>query len=304
MDKLFHFQAENNAIKIKGQGGQQFYSDAEAEEKPLAKKEVIVRKDQPEAGSYKLDIGYATDENSDNENLSLKATSKMNNSKLSKFKNLSTQKHDGDDDLSQEEDLNHEQSTQSTEQSKLKIKKSNSILENARKEIASVSSKNHLIKQQDVKYHIQQQERLVDSDAEVKNVAAKNEIIDSLKNHKYRHLIFSNYIAESSFKKHLTIVYRGLVYSTKCLRGPSDKYIESKKVMVKRPSCKIQQKPNSQQNNLKYIIRLKREDTFVGFRRNTDPYLLIKGASRSNIEIQKRNRRNLKYRTPNKTFLL
>ncbi|EAS04951.1 NLI interacting factor-like phosphatase (macronuclear) [Tetrahymena thermophila SB210] len=235
MDKLFHFQAGSNNIKIKGQPGLQYYSDAEVEQKPYANKEVIVKKENPEGGVFKLDFGYATDENSDNENFSLKATSKMNNGKLSKFKNLSTQKHDGDNDLNQDEDLNNELSTQLTEPSKLKIKKSNSILENARKEVASVLQKNHLVKQHDLKSHIQMQERLIDSDAEAKNVAAKNEIIDSLKNHRYRHLIFSNYIAESSFKKHLTLVYRGLVYSTRCLKGPSEKYIESKKVNMKRP---------------------------------------------------------------------
>ena len=51
-----------------------------------------------------------------------------------------------------------------------------------------------------------------------------------INNHSYRHLIFAPYCTESTFKKHLTLTYRGLVYSKKCLKGPSDSFIKSKQV--------------------------------------------------------------------------
>ncbi|KAL4450499.1 hypothetical protein ABPG74_019397 [Tetrahymena malaccensis] len=72
----------------------------------------------------------------------------------------------------------------------------------------------------------------VDSDAEARRIAKKNEIIDALQSHPFRHLIFSNSVTEATFKKHLTLTYRGLVYARKCLKGPSDKFIKSKQVAV------------------------------------------------------------------------
>ncbi len=39
----------------------------------------------------------------------------------------------------------------------------------------------------------------------------------------------------SVFKKHLAMVYRGLTYSLKFLKGPSDKFIKSKEVKLNVP---------------------------------------------------------------------
>ena len=59
----------------------------------------------------------------------------------------------------------------------------------------------------------------------------ETEKIESIiNNHSYRHLIFAPFCTESTFKKHLTLTYRGLVYSKKCLKGPSDSFIKSKHV--------------------------------------------------------------------------
>ena len=38
---------------------------------------------------------------------------------------------------------------------------------------------------------------------------------------------------KETFRKHLTLTYRGLVYAKKCLKGPSDKFIQTKLVTVK-----------------------------------------------------------------------
>ena len=48
--------------------------------------------------------------------------------------------------------------------------------------------------------------------------------------HEFRHLIFSPQCSESVFKRHLTIIYRGLIYAKKCLKGPSENYLKSKQI--------------------------------------------------------------------------
>eukprot|EP00828_Plagiopyla_frontata_P043924 TRINITY_DN7017_c0_g1_i2.p1 TRINITY_DN7017_c0_g1~~TRINITY_DN7017_c0_g1_i2.p1 ORF type:complete len:402 (+),score=43.53 TRINITY_DN7017_c0_g1_i2:146-1351(+) len=53
--------------------------------------------------------------------------------------------------------------------------------------------------------------------------------------HPYKHLIFSGNCTENEFKRHIALVYRGLVYSKKCLKGPSEKYIASKQVKLPNP---------------------------------------------------------------------
>jgi len=48
--------------------------------------------------------------------------------------------------------------------------------------------------------------------------------------HEFRHLVFSPQCSELVFKRHLTIIYRGLIYARKCLKGPSDNYLKSKQI--------------------------------------------------------------------------
>lgn len=72
----------------------------------------------------------------------------------------------------------------------------------------------------------------INSDAETKNLEQKQEKIRAINNHPYRHLIFSPYVTESLLKKHLSITYRGLVYSVKCLKGPTEKFIKTKQVSL------------------------------------------------------------------------
>lgn len=71
-----------------------------------------------------------------------------------------------------------------------------------------------------------------DTDCEAKKINEVKEQIDALKHHPWRHLIFSHQINEETFKKHLILTYRGLVYAKKCLKGPSDKFIKTKQVLV------------------------------------------------------------------------
>jgi hypothetical protein len=53
-----------------------------------------------------------------------------------------------------------------------------------------------------------------------------------VRTHKWKQLIFSPSITQESFMRHLNTTYRGLVYSKKCLKSPSDKFIQSKQVCL------------------------------------------------------------------------
>ena len=75
----------------------------------------------------------------------------------------------------------------------------------------------------------------INSDAETKNLEQKHEKVKAINNHPYRHLIFCPIVTESTLKKHLSITYRGLVYSVKCLKGPTDKFIKTKQVSLIDP---------------------------------------------------------------------
>ncbi|CAD8056861.1 unnamed protein product [Paramecium sonneborni] len=55
---------------------------------------------------------------------------------------------------------------------------------------------------------------------------------DKLIDHPFRHLIFNPTIQEEIFQKHLRITQRGLIYSKRCLKGPSDQFIEKKKISL------------------------------------------------------------------------
>lgn len=70
----------------------------------------------------------------------------------------------------------------------------------------------------------------VNSSEQIKKNKDRVGIENIINNHSYRHLIFAPYCTESTFKKHLLLTYRGLVYSKKCLKGPSESFIKSKQV--------------------------------------------------------------------------
>eukprot|EP01017_Pseudomicrothorax_dubius_P030216 TRINITY_DN3749_c0_g3_i3.p1 TRINITY_DN3749_c0_g3~~TRINITY_DN3749_c0_g3_i3.p1 ORF type:complete len:434 (+),score=91.62 TRINITY_DN3749_c0_g3_i3:90-1391(+) len=65
------------------------------------------------------------------------------------------------------------------------------------------------------------------------NEASKRQEAKGLDAHPFRHLIFNPSIDETRFKKHLVMIYKGLVYSAKCLKGPSDKFIKAKQVDIR-----------------------------------------------------------------------
>lgn len=79
----------------------------------------------------------------------------------------------------------------------------------------------------------------INSSNKAENFRKKKSIETAINDHPFRNLIFSPYITESNFKRHLTITYRGLVYAKKCLKGPSETYIRAKQVnLVESKSSK------------------------------------------------------------------
>lgn len=54
-----------------------------------------------------------------------------------------------------------------------------------------------------------------------------------LQSHPFRNLIFSPYVGDMSFKKHLMIVYKGLVYSKKFLKVHISEYKREKSINLK-----------------------------------------------------------------------
>jgi len=60
----------------------------------------------------------------------------------------------------------------------------------------------------------------------------KNKQDDKLINHPFRHLIFGPSVNEVVYKKYIILTQRGLIYAKKCLKGPSDKFIKSKQVVL------------------------------------------------------------------------
>lgn len=67
------------------------------------------------------------------------------------------------------------------------------------------------------------------SDTEVKKSKKEEPIVP------YRSLYFSPTLNYEKFKNHLHSVHRGLVYSTKSLKSPSEKFISSKQVIIPDP---------------------------------------------------------------------
>ncbi len=66
----------------------------------------------------------------------------------------------------------------------------------------------------------------------IKNIYYNPHKDDKLKDHPFRHLIFSPHIPEQIFKRHLNMLYRGLLYAKNCLKGPSESFLEKKKITL------------------------------------------------------------------------
>lgn len=73
------------------------------------------------------------------------------------------------------------------------------------------------------------------SETESKTLQAIEKRITTLETHPYINLMFSPNKRVSVFKKHLAMCFRGLTYSLKFLKGPSEKFIKSKEVVLNKP---------------------------------------------------------------------
>ncbi len=92
----------------------------------------------------------------------------------------------------------------------------------------------------------------IDNRLNIKEEAAKeepNEHHDKIHKHPYRHLIGTT-IDKDSFKKHMGMLYRGTVYSIKFLKGPSEKYLNSKMLSLPEPKGTFYKNPGSKKKFL------------------------------------------------------
>ena len=54
--------------------------------------------------------------------------------------------------------------------------------------------------------------------------------VSSKTSHPYAHMVRGQLVTKEEFARFSTCLYKDLLYSTKCLRGPSEKFIRSKHV--------------------------------------------------------------------------
>ena len=78
-----------------------------------------------------------------------------------------------------------------------------------------------------LKNKFQEEYMEINSEAKISKKKSKEDVTIG---HPFRQLIFSPQCSDSIFKRHLTIIYRGLIYAKKCLKGPSDNYLKSKQI--------------------------------------------------------------------------
>ncbi len=57
--------------------------------------------------------------------------------------------------------------------------------------------------------------------------------------HPARYLVRSDHVADAELKKYMTLLYRGLNYSLKNLKGPSEAFISKKKVYLSETKRKF-----------------------------------------------------------------
>ena len=164
-----------------------------------------------------------------------------NNAKVSKFKSLTGEGNDFErkgEAMEEELPSNNHQGMEE-EKNGMEIE-SHDILkqqeEMLKKKMNFIGLSVETKKSHDLKMQIEPKE--INSEAKIHH---KKSAADTIRHHEFRCLIFSPSISEAVFKRHLTIIYRGLIYARKCLKGPSDNYLKSKQVdlLARKQNSKI-----------------------------------------------------------------
>lgn len=82
-------------------------------------------------------------------------------------------------------------------------------------------------------------ENEIHSGDKIKNIHYTTNILIQLENHPFRQIIFSPIISGKTFNKHQLKTYKGLIYAANCLKGPSENFLNSKKISLGEKKVKI-----------------------------------------------------------------
>ncbi|CAD8118016.1 unnamed protein product [Paramecium sonneborni] len=234
MDKLISFKAKSHVGHLKQVITQeqklQFYSEEEGEssnsqdntptpDNKLRGKPIIKQN------------GFQTDESEGGTPKSQRNIQQQHTTKMSRFSNLvNTKRIDGDVENEpnfSDTENNHEPVEQNFQEANYNIEEQAQRIQQKLSQKAQANPKLSKAKQTTSMQNLN-----TNSDQEQNKKNQQMNQKDKVAQHPFRHLIFGQYINEQSFKKHLLLTQRGLIYARKCLKGPSDKFIESKKVYL------------------------------------------------------------------------
>ncbi|CAD8059513.1 unnamed protein product [Paramecium sonneborni] len=237
MDKVYSFKAKNQVGHIKQVINQeqklQFYSEEEGE--TTKSKDNTPKTNIKPKAKAPIQNGYQTDDSDQGTPKNQKPQTKQSQApKMSRFSNLvNTKKVEGD--VEQEPDFSDQDKKQQPVQ--VQQQEGNYNIEEQAQRIQQKLSQQpqHNVKLSKTKQAVSMQNLNVNSDNEQ---TKKNQSKDKLSNHPFRHLIFGPNVNEQTFKKHLILTQRGLIYARKCLKGPSDKFIQSKKIQLSEANPK------------------------------------------------------------------
>ncbi|CAK91803.1 unnamed protein product (macronuclear) [Paramecium tetraurelia] len=234
MDKLISFKAKSHVGHLKQVITQeqklQFYSEEEGESSnsqdntPTPDNKGI-NKPNPKQN------GFQTDDSEGGTPKSQRNTQQQHTTKMSRFSNLvNTKRIDGDvenePDFSDTEnnrgpvEQGNQEANYNIEEQAQRIQQKLSLKAQANPKLAKAKQTSSM------------QNLNTNSDQEQNKKNPQLNQNNKIAQHPFRHLIFGQYINEQAFKKHLLLTQRGLIYARKCLKGPSDKFIESKKVYL------------------------------------------------------------------------
>lgn len=73
-----------------------------------------------------------------------------------------------------------------------------------------------------------------------------------VQDHNFRHLVFSNKISDTHFKKHLLITYKGARYSLD-LAQPDDEYRKNKAICLNQLECNYNSFMNKFDGNMRRL---------------------------------------------------
>ncbi|CAD8137321.1 unnamed protein product [Paramecium octaurelia] len=240
MDKVYSFKAKGQVGHIKQVINQeqklQFYSEEEGDS--TTSKDNTPKTNLKPKAKPPIQNGYQTDDSDSGTPKNQKPQSKQPQAaKMSRFSNLvNTKKVEGD--VEQEPDFSDQEKKQKPVQ--VQQQEGNYNIEEQAQRIQQKLSQQppQQTKLSKTKQAVSMQNLNVNSDNEQSKKNSQNNGKDKLSNHPFRHLIFGPTINEQTFKKHLILTQRGLIYARKCLKGPSDKFIQSKKVQLSEANPK------------------------------------------------------------------